>query len=260
MAGYRWWVIVLTGCGFTQSVSQGTPADGRAIDAPPATGDGSVLDAPVAIDAPAIAPFCDPTDATLVACYPFDGNLLDASGHGHDPTTISSVGFASGKVGNALVLGTTTEIDVADSSAFDVPALTIEAWVNPTLASFTGGRGGILDCEGQFGFFVQASGALTCTAGASVTTSAVIPSGTWTHVACTSDGGTAVTIYISGVLSKSVGGAAISTATTTGITLGGNNPAGGGNPLVGMLDQLRLFKAARTATQICRDAGLSNCP
>jgi hypothetical protein len=256
-------IVIATGCGFDKSVASHGPDDAAVhdgsdttdIDAP---ADARPIDAPP--DAVAIVPFCDPSNPALVACYPFESAVTDGSSHGHDPTTASNTSFAAGEVGNALTLGAMTEIDVPDSSAFDVAAITIEAWVNPTLASFIGGRGGILDCDSQYGFFIQASGALTCTAGGSLTTTALIPSGQWTHVACTSNGTSTVTIYINGAFAQSATAGAMATSSTTGITLGGNNPAGGGNPMVGMLDQLRLWNTARTAAQICADAGHVTCP
>ena len=41
----------------------------------------------------------------LVAYYPFEGNLADASGNGNSGTPVGSVGYAQGKIGQALKLG-----------------------------------------------------------------------------------------------------------------------------------------------------------
>lgn len=276
----RWLFIVLAGCGF-----RGAPFTEHLVDAADLPIDGSteiidareVADAPGAVDAMAdapnamvdaamampdamtVAPFCDPSDASLVACYAFEGNLADGSGQNHTPSTAVNTSFAAGKVGNGLVIGNTTEVDVPDSPAFDVAAVTIEAWVKPNLGAFPTGRGGVLDCNNQYGMFVLATGLVTCTASSSVTSPMPIASGSWSHVACT-ENGTTVALYVNGSLVASGPAGTLPTSATTGFTLGGNNPPGGGDPLVGMLDQVRLFKVARTAAQICGDAGKSGCP
>jgi concanavalin A-like lectin/glucanase superfamily protein len=241
---------MLAGCAFHHGAFVAPPADDAApaIDAAP----------DAAIDA--AAPFCDSTDPTLVACYAFENTLADGSPNGHDPNVMSNVTFAAGKIGQALVVGPTTEVDVPDSTGFDVAALTIEAWIAPAALPASGARAGILDCEAQYGFFLHDQGNLSCTAGGGVTApNGGIAAGDWHHVACTSDGAI-VTIYIDGTAVVSGPGGALSSGGTTGITLGGNNPPGGGSPLDGTLDQVRLYSAARTAAQICADAGRASCP
>jgi len=243
-------VYALAGCAFHHGAFVAPPADDAApaIDAAP----------DAAIDA--AAPFCDPSDTTLVACYAFENKLADGSPNAHDANVMTNVTFAAGKIGQAVVVGPTTEIDVPDSTGFDVAALTIEAWIAPTALPATGARGGILDCEAQYGFFLHELGDLSCTAGGGLTAPAgVITPGEWHHVACTSDAAT-ITIYIDGTAVVSGIGGALSTGGTSGITLGGNNPPGGGSPLNGTLDQVRLYNAARTAAQICADAGRASCP
>jgi len=193
----------------------------------------------------------------LVGCYRFENNLTDESSF-HNSGTTSAVSYATGKVGKALFVGTTTGIDIADSASFDVTDLTIEAWISPSMIPTTGNRAGILDCEGQYGFFVYPNGDLTCTASGTATASASIQPNHWTHVACTHANG-AVAVYVDGRLVTSAAAGALATGGTTGITLGGNNPPGGGNPLNGLLDQVRIFSVGRTAPEICADAGASGC-
>jgi hypothetical protein len=43
------------------------------------------------------------------------------------------------------------------------------------------------------------------------------------------------------------------------MSIAADNPSNG-NRLIGQIDQLRLMDMARTATQICGDAGKSSCP
>lgn len=222
------------------------------------TGD-AAIEVDAALDAAidqAAAPYCDPENPALVACYPFEGNTRDMSGHNLD-ATMTNVAFVPGKVGMAMQFDTTSTADVADSTLFDVGAITIEAWVNPSQIPATGLRMGILDNQGQYGFFIYEQGQLGCTAGLSGRANANLAANTWTHVACTYDGST-LAIYANGAaLYSQTGGAALSTAGTTGISLAADNPPGAGSQLVGLLDEVRVLSVARSAAEICADAG---CP
>lgn len=251
------WFLGVAACGFAPHAN---PTAGDRSDAAPMLHDAEdpILDGPARLDGMAQAvPFCDATDAQLIGCYQFENNLTDESSH-HNSGTTTAVSYAAGKVGQALFVGTTTGIDIADSPSFDVADLTIEAWISPSVIPGVGDRAGILDCEGQYGFFVYPGGDLICTAGGSLTAQADIQPNRWTHVACTHANGT-ISIYADGVLITSGSAGALPTANTTGITLGGNNPPGGGSPLNGLLDQVRLFGVGRTPQQICADASKSGC-
>lgn len=258
VSAITWILLGSTACGFapqTAAVTTGDDAAAAQLDAPgPIVGD----DARVFMDAPPVqvAPFCDPTDTQLVACYRFENNLTDDSSHHNNGTATET--YATGKAGKAVVVGTSNGIDIADSASFDVSDLTIEAWISPSTIPTGTNRAGILDCDGQYGFFLHPNGDLICTAGSSVTAQAQIQANHWTHVACTHANNT-VSIYADGQLITSGAATALPTGSTSGITLGGNNPANGGSPLDGMLDQVRLFGVGRTAQQICADAGKTDC-
>jgi hypothetical protein len=256
-----WLALASAACGFHPL--QDTTGTGGGDDAASPPGDGPAVIAADAAKQPMDAPiqvtaFCDSTDTHLVGCYRFENNLTDESSY-HNSGTTTAVSYANGKVGKALFVGTTTGIDIADSSSFDVADLTIEAWISPSTIPTGTNRAGILDCDGQYGFFLYANGDLTCTASGSVTAQANIQPNHWTHVACTHANNT-ISIYVDGALISSGAGGTLATASTTGITLGGNNPPGGGNPLNGLLDQVRLYGVGRTAQQICADAGRTTCP
>ena len=234
--------MLLAACGFEHGLAT------ENIDA---------ADAPDVIDAPVdafIAPFCDPNDTSLVACYELEGNANDASSHALNALT-TNVSYASGRVGMAMVFGSTSAAEVPNSTALNVSALTIEAWINPSEAPTSGLRMGIVDMDGRAGFFLQDSGQIRCIASTSEQVAANIALDTWTHVACTYDPPT-LTIYVNGVAFPSVAnGGPLSTASTTGISIAADNPAGSGSRLIGMIDQLRLMSRARTANEICVDAG-----
>lgn len=215
-----------------------------------------VVDAP-RLDGTSPPPFCDPGDPTLIACYELEDTLADGSVHHLDPNVAINASFAAGKVGRALVVSPTTEVDVAESALFGTSAMTIEAWIDPVALPTAGKRAGILDCDGRYGFFLHPNGDLQCT---TVTATAVVQAARWTHVACTNDGATA-RIYVDGSVVATAAATPLPlTGSQSGITLGGNNPPGGGDPLNGALDQVRLFKVARTPAQLCAAAGRTTCP
>ncbi|MEP6864813.1 MAG: LamG domain-containing protein [Deltaproteobacteria bacterium] len=245
-------------CGFAPRTASDVTGDDDAASAQldaagPIVGADAV---PMPLDAAPQAVFCDTTDTQLVACYRFENNLTDDSSHHNNGSATET--YANGKAGKAVVIGTTNGIDIADSASFDVTDLTIEAWISPAAIPTGTNRAGILDCEGQYGFFLHPNGDLICTAGGSVNAPASVQANRWTHVACTHANNT-ISIYADGVLITSGPATALPTGSTSGLTLGGNNPANGGSPLDGMLDQVRLFGVGRTAQQICTDAGKPNC-
>lgn len=238
-------IAVLGSCGFRASVT----SENTGLDAAADVG---------AIDGP--APFCDPADPHLMACYELEGDTKDSSAH-HLDATMANVTFPPGKVGKAMQFEVNSVADVPDSLVFDVQALTIEAWIWPSQLPSNGNRAGILDMNGQYGFFIFPGGNLSCTSGVALPQAvAHVATDRWTHVACTYDGSTAA-IYVDGVpLSKATGGGTLNTGGTTGISLASDNPPGAGSHLIGLIDQVRMMNVARTPAEICADAGTSSCP
>lgn len=81
----------------------------------------------------------------------------------------------------------------------------------------------------------------------------------WTHVACTYDGAATV-VYVDGAeVARKPGTSVPSTLGTTGMSIAADNPSGN-DRLIGLIDQVRLMDVARTAEQVCADAGKSSCP
>jgi hypothetical protein len=220
------------------------------IDAPTST------DAPdSAIDSPPPAPFCDAAnEPTLVGCWEFEGNTNDASGDGNNATAMNTM-FGTGKVGMGLVMNATSVVTVLDSASLSPPAVSVEAFVNVPALPPGGARMGIFDNDGSYGMFITTG--VAC--GMSVPlTGPQIPVNTWTHVACTYDGAT-VRVFIDGAQAASAtGGTPLTAGNTNGGVIGGNSPSG--DPLVGTIDQLRVWREARTPQQVCAASGAPLCP
>jgi hypothetical protein len=212
-----------------------------------------------AVDEPeaSVVVFCDASDPYLAACYRFDdaGNLgLDESQYGNHALA-SGVSAVAGVSGTALAHGATSVVKVADSASLDVAALTIEAWIQPS--ALPANRAGLFDNDGQYGFFLQSTGQVRCSAAAiPLTSTPTVAVGTWTHVAFTYDGAT-LAIYINGQQTDAIPATAtMTTSSTTGSCIGANSPSG--DAFLGAIDQLRVWRRARTAQEICAAAGA--CP
>ncbi|HEY0476035.1 MAG TPA: LamG domain-containing protein [Kofleriaceae bacterium] len=211
---------------------------------------------------PSEGTFCDPADPHVIVCFDFEGEASDGSSN-HLDATATNVGFSEGRAGMAMRFGTDSAVDVADSPVLDVANLTIEAWIQPWQLPTLGNRAGILDVNGQYGMFLHSLYTMVCSFGggpAAIAASPAIAPFRWSHIACTYDRKSAV-LYINGSpVARSLGSAAPSTAGTTGMSIGADNPPGSGSHWIGLLDQVRLVDVARTAQQICSDAGRSSCP
>src|SRR5262245_53368659 len=96
-------VLALSGCGFKPGLAADRPPPDAEPDAPP--------DAPIDM---AAAPFCDPSDPHVMACYELDGNTDDGSSH-HLNATASNVSYAPGHAGMAMQFGPTSIARAADS-------------------------------------------------------------------------------------------------------------------------------------------------
>jgi hypothetical protein len=247
-------ILVLGACGFRSNAA--APVD----DAPPPV-DAALHDAGAdAIDAGGSG-FCNPEDPNLIVCYEFEGDTRDGSGHGLDATP-TDVSYVPGKVGMAMQFGALSAANVARSAVFDVPALTIEAWIQPALLPLIGAQSDIIDVDNQYSFFLNSDGTLTCDLknGPSVSTKPAsrLTAGAWAHVACTYDGSTVSRIYVNGALQASKTGSGALATGGNAMAIAANSPAG--SQLVGLIDQLRMMKVARNAVQICADTGQAQCP
>jgi concanavalin A-like lectin/glucanase superfamily protein len=261
-------VVALGACGFSA-----TPASNQAPQLDAAVGGGTMIDAPV-VTPPAA--FCDPNDLSIIVCYEFENSPSDGSSH-HLGAMADHVTYMPGMVGMAMKFAQDSNADVNDNTAFDVSALTIEAWIKPSELPQNGEpAANIVDVNNQYALQVESNGDLVCqvVGGKPMTSPAAVTKDQWTHVACTYVSTTGTTaLYVNGAPHGSVsGGGPLATGGNTGLSISANNPRPPGpgvtaeqqppsrDRLIGLIDQLRLTSAARTPAQICADAGLSKCP
>lgn len=193
---------------------------------------------------------CDPSDTDLLACFAFDASAADGSSFGVTPA-IANLAFAPGVEGSALLLSAATGFVLPDANAYDPPDLTFEMWVAPS--QLPAGRFGLIDKDGQLGIFLQADGSVTGSLAA--TPAGTFAAGEWHHLAYVL-GPAAVEIYVDGVLADTAAGVLASIG-GDGVHLGENGTAGD-DQLLGRVDRFRVWRALRTATEVCTEAG--TCP
>lgn len=249
-------LLVVAGCGFHSSAASSPPIE----DAPPTMSGsdaGRVLPDALVPDA-ARSTFCDPITG-LVACYEFEGDGKDGSSNGLDAMLSLDILFAPGKVGLAMLTTATSKATVNPNLLFDDVAMTtVEAWIRPAVLPLSG-QADVIDVDKEYVLFIKPDGTLVCDihGAGQATTGQMIPSGAWTHVACTYDAATIV-VYINGAVAGMHDGNGGITSGTNGMALAGNFPMG--SELVGLIDQVRVFNVARPDSAICTDAGNPSCP
>ena len=210
-----------------------------------------------------------PPPATgLVAAYGFDEGsgtaTADQSGNGHAGTLNNATwaGASAGKFGNALSFnGTNAFVTAADSTALDFTgALTLEAWVRPNTA--VGWQTVVLkESPGYYAWALYGNNEsdrpaahIVNAADRGIQGPASLPTNTWSHLAATYDG-TVLVLYRDGTQ--------VSQLLTSGPMATSNQPLKiGGNAIWGewfngLIDEVRIYNRALTATQIQADMNVS---
>ena len=163
------------------------------------------------------------TTSTTAAVLPIghwkldDGSgitALDSSGRDNHGTltNMEQADWVTGQVGGALAFdGSDDYVNMGNSSDFNVPQVSITAWVKPDTVTSSDNPAGILarvgeeyfclavdmrDSDPRVYFSVNGGGA-----GGYITTPAGIPNDVWTHVAATYDAGHDFKIYTNAALS-----------------------------------------------------------
>ncbi len=83
--------------------------------------------------------YSQPTVPQIVAYYPLEGDVADASGNGHNGTNQKTVGYGRGKVCDGFVADGGGYLVVPDHPDFDIAdELTVMAWLRPDSLSVPG--------------------------------------------------------------------------------------------------------------------------
>lgn len=202
--------------------------------------------------------------AGLVAAYGFEEatgtSVTDASGNGNVGTmSTGTTRVAAGRFGAALQFdGTTSGVTIPDSSSLDLTtAMTLEAWVRPTVA-LSNWRAVVGKDVDQY-YLMASSNAnvpvvgATFSAGGNVNTYAAsgIAINTWTHLAATFDG-SAVRLYVNGAQVATQSQSGELTTSNAVLTIGHNVY---GERFTGLIDEIRIYNRALTPGEIQTDMG-----
>ncbi len=195
----------------------------------------------------------------LVAAYGFEEgtgtSVTDASGKSNVGTVSGATWAAAGRFGKALNFnGGSSMVTVTDSATLDLTTgMTLEAWVYPTTLSsswtdiiFKSGDAYFLMGTTPTSQFPDVGGSF---ATANAYGTSALPLNTWSHIAGSYDG-TTMRFYLNGiqVSSRAQTGAI---ATSTGdLSIGGD---AGGQYWTGMIDEVRIYNRALTATEVSDD-------
>lgn len=167
--------------------------------------------------------------------------------------------------GNALDFdGSDDYVLVSDASSLDITGnLTLEAWINLTTTPPSANEGivakflnagnqesyalNITTGGGNVEFIITSDGSTDET----LTSTSAISTGVWTHIAAVFTPNTSLEIYINGILDNS---AATSLATihsgTADLWIGASSILGANNQINGIIDEVRIWNVARSATNI----------
>jgi hypothetical protein len=161
---------------------------------------------------------------------------------------------SSGKSGNALSFDGTSYVSIADSASLRLSkGMTLAAWVRPTVVDKKS-RGAISkESSSGVDYALYSSDTSGKVAGrvrvgsASGVTTGALRVNTWSHLSVTFDG-TVLRLYVNGVLANSK-------------SLSGSLAAGGGQLRLGsgfrgVIDDVRVWNKALTASAIKSDAGI----
>jgi len=259
------------GCGNPETPGCGSPDDGDADGIPddedncPDTPNPGQEDT----DGDGFGDACEECgDARLVAYYPFDEDVRDATGNGNDGEAHGGVSYTSGVDGQAVLLdGATGYVDLIEETNLDgFDTVTIALWVKPDgdLTSGTArqdilykGRstqnGASYDLN-----YGDRDGALTTHTHSTnwfdesmIAYESDFDAGEWAHIALTYDGNSSLHLYVNGApvgieVDSGMNGSLFDNADA--LTLG--RRPGGRYYFDGAIDELRIYDCELSQSQI----------
>ena len=221
-----------------------------------------------------LSPYSNTASATtpagpsgLVAAYGFDEGsgttVTDASGNGNNGTITNATWAASGKYGKALQFnGTNALVTIPDAASLHLSSgMTLEAWVNPSTVN-ANWRDVIY--KGNDNFYLEATssnssrpdaGLIAGGSYADAFGTAALPANTWSYLTETYDGST-LRLYVNGTQVASTAHTGSIATSTNPLQIGGDSLYG--QYFAGLIDEVRVYNVALTATQIQTDEGNSD--
>jgi hypothetical protein len=212
------------------------------------------------------APPPPPPPIGLVAAYSFgEGSgtsVGDASGNNNSGVVAGNAAWTTqGRFGPALSFdGVDDLVTIPDAASLDLTnGMTLEAWVNPTALS---GWRTIMMKEINAGlayaFYANDNAPKPAayvhlanqSQSSGVSGTSQVPLNAWTHVAVTFDGGTE-RMFINGVEVSSAPASGSIVQSSNSLRIGGN--AVWGEYFAGLIDEVRIYDRALTATEIQAD-------
>ena len=201
-----------------------------------------------------------PPSSVALAWYPFEGNAVDASGHGNNGTIRGNVAFASDKVGALAAqfdgISGYVQIPCCISNDF-----TISFWLKTTATASTGqwwAGQGLVDGEvasGANDFGVSLVGANVALGvgnpDTTITSTEAVNDGNWHQVAATRDAVSGqMLIYVDGVLQASGLGPLGPKAASPSLRIGSIQAGYAGGFFAGAMDDVQIFGRVFSAAEI----------
>lgn len=206
---------------------------------------------------------CSPVNVSvggLVAAYGFEEgsgtNVTDSSGQGNNGLVNGATWTSGGRYGWALSFnGTNSAVQVNDSPSLDLTsALTLEAWVNPSVINNDFQAAVTKPLNPEFSAVSYVLNGASRPNGVpslglalnppNLFGTSVLQTNAWSHVAGTYDGAN-MQLYVNGVL--------VSSQTNNGALTISNLPLSIGVGWVGLLDEVRIYNRALSVAEIQND-------
>ena len=200
--------------------------------------------------------------SSLVAAYAFDEGsgltVTDASGNGNNGTITNATWSTSGKYSGALQFnGTNALVTIPDSASLHLSSgMTLEAWVNPSTVN-ANWRDVIYKGNDNYYLSATSTNASLPDAGmiaggsyADAFGTAILSTNTWAFLTETYDGST-LRLYVNGTQVASTAHTGAIATSTNPLQIGGDSIYG--QYFAGLIDNVRVYNTALTATQIQTD-------
>jgi Concanavalin A-like lectin/glucanases superfamily/FG-GAP-like repeat len=204
-------------------------------------------------------PTCSVPPANLVSWWRGQNTPFDFQ-NTNNGTASFGLTYLPGKVGQGFILDGSSDVNIPNSSSLNPTALTINAWINPSIvdadftliASKSGSYQLYLRSNGEFWVWIDGIVGLNNETGGlgGVYGGATIPLNEWTQVALTFDGSRLKT-YINGRLSRQIVGLSGSiTASTSQLLIGSEQGLSGNRKFDGQIDEVDFYNRALTEVEL----------